>query len=1075
MAVSSILAAPAVAVGFGLAAGLALAPEARAQETASQLGGIVLDAAGAPVVGAQVSIVHVPSGTTSSATTSASGQFVVTGLRVGGPFTVTATASGYQSAAVENVYTELGRRASLSLSMRPTAQLAGVEVTAAGTQTTAIGVGSEYTADTVAWSGGINRDLKGTLQIDPKAWVDATNSDALEVAGVNNRYNSFTVDGVRQSDDFGLNNNGYPTQRSPISLEAVEALSLLTAPFDVQYSSFRGSTINVVTRSGTNEFEGAVFYTKSDDSMTGDRSKDRKLDFAFDEERWGAALRGPIIKDKLFFSLSYEKLDKKAPQDYGPTGSGAAIPVPGISVEQYQDIIDITRDPDIYDYDPGTTLSTLPETDEKIFGKLDWNISDTQRASFSYQRTEGNEVIQTNNSDSATRPLLSTPSDWYNRTITLDSYSLQLFSDWSDMFATEIKLARKEVETLQESLLGTDFANFRIKTGLPGGAEVYIGPDVFRHANYLTNDLDSIKLKGDLFLGDHTLSLGYEREMLDIFNLFVARSKGEYYFNSIADYRNQIASRLDYANAYTNDANDAAAAFSYDVDAFYVQDSWQVTPEFAVQAGLRFEKYSSGDKPLLNTNFEARYGFDNQETLDGRDLLMPRVGFNWQMDADTLVRGGVGLFGGGTPNVWIANSYSNDGVTLVSQSIRSGAELTNVDGYNIPQSVLDRHTTLRGDGPVNAIFPNFEIPSQWRYNLGLEHYFPGDWKMTVDLIYSQVKDEVVWQDVRLQQTGTAPDGRPIYAPNDDPVTIPDDCKRANSACTALNTSIQDLVLGNTDKGKSTILTVDLQKSWETRAGLVDLYVGYGHQDVQDVNSGTSSTASSNWDNLATADPNNPTLTTSNYEIEHRFTLALNWKKAFFKDAYTSAGLFIERRSGRPYSYTFLTDLQARSDSNPWGDPRQDSRDRQLFYVPLVDDPLVTYSTPEFAAAVNAFIDGSNLSRYRGQIAPRNAFNSPWVSNANLRLAQEIPLGVQDLRAVVTLDIQNVLNLINNDWGQLASVGFPYVAPVLYASIEDGQYVYRPANASDPVPRKPTQSVSSLPSVWRIALGFRIEF
>jgi len=331
VAVSSILAAPAIATGFGLVAGLALAPEVRAQETASQVGGIVLDAEGKPVAGAQISIVHVPSGTSSSATSNASGQFVVTGLRVGGPYTITASSSGFQSAAVENVYAELGRRANVTLTVLPTAQLAEVEVTAAGMAATAVGVGTEFTAETIANAPSINRDLKGTLRIDPKAWVDPTNSDALEVAGVNNRYNSLTVDGVRQSDDFGLNNNGYPTQRSPISLEAVEALSLLSAPFDVQYSSFRGSTINVVTKSGTNEFTGSMFYYTYDDSLVGDKSKDRDFNFAFDEEKWGFSVGGPIIKDKLFFFASYEKLDRQAPQDYGPTGSGAAVEVPGVT------------------------------------------------------------------------------------------------------------------------------------------------------------------------------------------------------------------------------------------------------------------------------------------------------------------------------------------------------------------------------------------------------------------------------------------------------------------------------------------------------------------------------------------------------------------------------------------------------------------------------------------------------------------------------------------------------------------------------------------------------------------------
>jgi hypothetical protein len=1053
MAVSSILAAPAVATGFVLVAGLGFAPEVRAQETTAQLGGVVLDGEGNAIAGADVVVLHVPSGTSRAAVTNASGQFVVTGLRVGGPYTVTASARGMQGGAVENVYAELGRRANVSLVVAPAAVLAEVEITAAGTAGTAIGVGTEFTAETIASAPSINRDLKGTLRIDPKAWVDPTNSDALEVAGVNNRYNSVTVDGVRQSDDFGLNNNGYPTQYSPISLDAVEAVSLQTAPFDVQYSNFTGATINVVTKSGTNEFDGSLYYYTYDDSLVGNKSKDRKFDFAFDEEKYGATLRGPILKDRLFFSLGYEKLDRKAPQDYGPTGSGAAIEVPGISVDEYNQIIQITRD--VYDYDPGTTLSNLPEEDEKIFAKIDWNITDNQRASFSYQRTEGNQIIQTNNSASGRD--LSTPSDWYNRAITMDSYSLQWFADWTDVFSTEVKVARKEVETLQDSLLGVNFANFRVLTGAPGGGEVFIGPDVFRQANYLTNDLDTIKLKGSLFLGDHTVTVGYEREMLDIFNLFVPRSTGEYYFSSIADYQARRASRLDYSNAYTNDADDGAADFGYNVDSFYIQDSWRLTSEFELQAGIRYDVYSSGDKPLYNENFENRYGFDNQETLDGRDLLMPRVGFNWQADESTLVRGGVGLFGGGSPNVWVSNSFSNDGVIVVSQSIRSGDELLNVDGYNIPQSVLDRHTTLRNDGPVNALFPSFEIPSKWRYNLGVEHWFESGWQLSADLLYSRTKDAVLWQDIRLVQIGTAPDGRPIYGPN--PVN---DSRSA---------SVQDIVLGNTDKGEETIFTLGLQKAWETRAGSVDLYLGYAHTDAQDVNPGTSSTASSNWDNVAVYDPNNPELSTSNYEIEHMFKLALNWKKAFFSDAYTSAGLFLERRSGRPYSYTF-----ARNGAT-FGDPRQNSRQRHLFYVPEVNDPLVRYSSPEFEAAVNDFIEGSQLSRYRGEISPRNAFNSPWVTTADLRLAQEIPLGWKDLRAVLTLDIENLANLINNDWGQLSQVSFNYTAPVLVANIDDttGQYVYSPINSNDPVPQKAFQSTSALPSVWRIQLGFRIEF
>lgn len=232
-AVSSIFAAPAVALGAGFAVILA-APLAMAQETTAQLNGFVVGPDGAPIAGAQVTIVHVPSGTTSTTTTNDSGQFTSTGLRVGGPYRVSAQAEGMQETAVEDLYTRLAERTSVTLVAQPVTQLAGVEVVGASERDVTIGAGSRFGAQDVRELPSISRDIKDIVRIDPKAWIDPTNVDALEVAGVNNRYNTITVDGVRQSDDFGLNNNGYPTQRSPLSVDAIEAVSVLTAPFSVE-------------------------------------------------------------------------------------------------------------------------------------------------------------------------------------------------------------------------------------------------------------------------------------------------------------------------------------------------------------------------------------------------------------------------------------------------------------------------------------------------------------------------------------------------------------------------------------------------------------------------------------------------------------------------------------------------------------------------------------------------------------------------------------------------------------------------------------------------------------------------
>jgi hypothetical protein len=1082
------------ALGACLAAVLAAAP-AVAQETTSQLTGFVIGGDGQPIPGAMVTIVHLPTGTEVSTVTNASGQFWATGLRVGGPFRVSAQVEGMQETAVEELFTQLAERTAVTLVAQPIAQLAGVEVVGSSGRDVAIGAASRYGAQDVQELPSISRDIKDVVRVDPKAWVDPTNADALEVAGVNNRYNSITVDGVRQSDDFGLNANGYPTQHSPLSVDAIEAVSVLSAPFSVEYSFFHGSTINMVTKSGANAFAGSAYYYKGDDSLLGDRTKDTDVDLVFDEDTWGATFGGPIIRDRLFFFLAYEKLDRKAPQDIGAAGSGFPVEVASVSQADYDRIRRIGLD--VYRYDIGETLASAPEQDEKFLAKLDWNVNEAHRASLSFQRTEGNELIVNSTNNNPATGRLGAPSNWYDRAIAMKTASLQVFSDWNEFFSTEVKLARKEVDTAQVSLFGTDFGEMIIDvpaapgSGLPDG-QVYIGSDEFRQANELSNDVDSIKLKGSFFLGDHTLTAGYERETLDIFNIFVPRSQGQWTFANIDDFEGRHARSLSYGNAFSNDANDAAADFAYDVDSFYVQDDWQATADFKIQAGLRLDVFSGDDEPALNANFTQRYGFDNQETLDGRELFMPRIGFNWQWTPNTTVYGGWGLFGGGTPNVWISNSFSNDGVTVVRTDVtRTGdpddplqSALDGVDGFDIPQEVLDATAAKRGDGPVNAIDPGFAVPSQFRWNLGLSHTLPFDVEMTADFLYSRVSDEVLWRDLRLDPAGTAPDGRPIYA------------QRADGR----GPTTQDLLLTNTAEGESTVWSVDFSKTWRMASGRYDAYFGYGHQDVRDVNPGTSATASSNWDNVAASDPNDPGLATSNYQIEHRFTTTLAWRKAFFGDYETSVGLYGERRSGRPYSLTFG------SGSPVWGDPRQAARQRQLFYVPdgdvIFEAPCSaedvtlgvagcastsSYSSAnaaaaQFASDMDAFIRQQGLEKFRGRIIPRNSQRSPWVTVLDLRVAQELPV-FRKSRGIVTVDIENFANLLNNDWGQLRQVSFPYVAPVVDANritaagCPDGAprcYVYRP-RAGTIGPVKPFETISSLPSVWRIQLGLRIEF
>jgi len=1060
---------------MAIAVASSFAVPAVAQETTSSMTGLVLLPSGDAANGAMVEIVHTPSGTRSVATVNAEGRFTATGLRVGGPYNVTFRAAGLPAQVVEGVFIRLGEPAALDLVLEGGGQQQAMEeivVTGERIAANVIGSGSQFSEEVIRRAPTINRDLKDVARFDPKVFIDVGDDRGVEpisIAGANSRFNSLTVDGVRQSDDFGLRDTGYPTNRPSISFDAVEQLAINVAPFDVEYSGFQGGNINVVTKSGTNDFSGTAFFYYTSDELTGDKSKDREVDVQnFKEETYGATLGGPIIQDKLFFFLSYEKFETANLVSECPIDVGCLNPQSFLTSAVYQQIRD--RSIAAYGYDPGSFTDTgLPEEDEKYLAKIDWNINDQHRASFTYQRAEGTIVSQTSGSTivnanngstsgATSRNTISAPGNWYNSIDKMDVYTAQLFSDWTDNFSTEIKFGRKENSADVPPIggLGIGEASICINSAaaIADCRWVTIGPDQFRHANILTNDLNTYKVKGTYLLGDHTISAGWEREDLEIFNQFVDGSRGLYRFDSLNAFLNGNADRIFYRNAFTNNPDDGAADFGYGIDAFYLQDKWDVTADLTLTAGLRYERFTTDDAPRYNAAFERRFGFRNDETLDGRDLWAPRIGFNYNLGDRTTVRGGFGLFGGGSPNVWISNSYTNDGIGIVQTEIfrsQAGAPaiLNGVDIRNVPAAVQAR--LAEGDGEVNAIDPDFDIPSSWRYNLAVDHQFDlgalGDgWNVTAEVLYTDVQDALYWENIGIEVSGQAPDGRPLYRRIVDPVT---------------NRNVPDAyILRNTSEGSSLILSASVSNDWETDYGDLSWFGAYAYQDVKEVNPGTSSRAVSNLTNLAFSDINNPENATSNYEIKHRFTMAGSWSKAFFGDSETSISFFWESRSGRPYSYVM----------NLSGQPQ--GGNRQLLYVPTgPNDPLVNFGAAGSVTweALSAYIQEQGLDKYAGGIAPRNAFNSDWVHQLDVKLAQEVPTFFDGHKAVVEVDFRNFLNLLDSDWGRIQQIGFPYTVTAVNSAVQNGRYVY--TSLSPTV----TEGVNEFRSLWQIRLGLRYEF
>ena len=516
-----------VAIAVAVSAGLA--GTVMAQTTTSAIRGNVVSEAGANLAGATVTIKHEPTGTISTATTNENGTFSSRGLRVGGPYTVTISGDGFVPTKVEDVYLSLDQALALPVTVQ--SSNAAEVITVTGTRAAAgysnEGLSTSLGLKALSEVASIDRDITDAAQLDPFASVNVQSggSKELSIAGANNRFNSLTVDGVALNDRFGLNANGYPTQRSPISYDAIESLSIQTAPFDVEYNGFTGGTINAVTKSGTNEFHGSVGYYYTDDGMIGENNGDEDFNFDFEEETFVATLGGPLIKDKLFFFVAYDKFEAVAPLNNGPLGSGAVNERANITLDDLAEVSQVVSD--VWGFDVGNFQKDAVQ-DEKVLANIDWNIAKDHRAKFTYMRTEGNSINEQNGNNFLTNDeVLGASSTWYDRSEEVESFIAHVFSDWTTNFSTQFKIASTTQATGQDSLNGSEFPNFAVFLREVDGDENYltIGPDRFRHGNSLDQDFLQMKAVAIYTTGDHIIKAGFEREEVDVDNLFAQNSE----------------------------------------------------------------------------------------------------------------------------------------------------------------------------------------------------------------------------------------------------------------------------------------------------------------------------------------------------------------------------------------------------------------------------------------------------------------------------------------------------------------------------------------------------------------------
>jgi outer membrane receptor for ferrienterochelin and colicin len=1069
-----------------------------AQDTTSAIRGKIIDPAGAPVAGASVVVEDTRSGVTRNLTSNDDGLFLASRLLPGGPYRV--TVNGTKTVAVPSI--SVGDTYSLTLNLQEEAAIEEI-VTIGQTADfveVASGPAATFNLADIENAVSFSRDISDVYGIDPRLMVD-NDEDGFGVncAGKHPRFNNVTLDGVSQTDRFGLNENGYSTAVGmPFPYDAIEQIAVELAPFDVTYGSFSACNINAVTKSGTNEWEGKVFYEYSDNDFRGTTVADDPGDYSrpsYDRTIIGFNVGGPIIKDRLFFHVAYEETDDPRFLARGYAGSGNGEERDWLSEADYNRIVNIAEN--IYGYDPGGLPGDGSQESEKYLVRLDWNINDRHNAALIYNYFDG---FQDRDSDGDSNEF-EFSNHFYKKGAESETTTFRLTSDWTDRLSTEVFYSMNTMDDSQVTVGPKDFADMQISVGGRTGT-VYLGADDSRQANNLSTESNYLKLSADLFLGNQIITVGYDREDLEIFNIFVQHSRGgEYdYFDSSANNDPACAaltaqerfdgvngcspsgidrfelgrpSRIYYGSGGgTNNPNDAAANFSNVLNSLYIQDEiFLDNYDLTITAGLRYEWFTSSDRPVYNDAFTQLNGVRNDANIDGLDLLMPRVGFNWDAREDLTVRGGVGLYSGGNPNVWISNAWSNDGVTNVQLQydddefgdtytvLPGSADSLTLSGqqrpgYDVPQLMVDDvAATTAADANTSRLVlidPNYKQPNEWKLALGATWDVPyGDFTLDIDYLHTRGNDSAYYVDLSQEVVGTTAIGTPIYA---------------------FTNGSDNLMLTNSGENPvSNVFSIVAQKSFEDWG--IDLLFGYAYTDAEDVSPMTSAVAVSNFDNTALLDVNNPRAANSNYVVPQRFTMRVNWERALFGDNLTRVTLFGYLNEGQPQSWGFAGSATGDCEDATGLDCVRIEGDgffgRHLLYIPNgANDDAVVFGPDFDQAEFFAWVASEGLSP---GITKRNDFNADWSTRFDLRIDQELPLP-GDFSGRVYFKVYNFGNMLNDDWGKITDAQFFTPVPVSGAIIEDtGQLWY--GNFSE----RSIDRVYPNRSLWEARLGIDIRF
>lgn len=1093
-------------ISFLLTVALLVGKLLSAQVTTSSISGTV-QSNKTPLVGATILAVHEPSGTRYTTSSVREGQFAIPGMRVGGPYTLTITYVGYRPETVRDISLVLGTPATFVIDLQLSAgQLQEVVVTGARGA-------SVFSNRRTGASTNINRAQINSLPTISRSINDFTRLtpqvSGQSIGGLDNRTNNITIDGSIFNNSFGLSGQpGGRTGVTPISLDAIEEIQVNIAPFDVRQSGFIGGGINAVTRSGTNNFSGSVFYNVQNEKFVGKKAKSFDVPTQnFDTKQYGFRLGGPIIKNKLFFFANAEFDRRSEPATTFRANNGGEAVAGSVTRVLRSDLDQLSlflREK--FSYETGPYQGYNNETSgDKFLMKFDYNINDRNKVSLRYTHLNSERDVLTSNSSSlgfGNRRTNSNALNYQNSNYIQFEKIRSVIGEWNARFSNKLSnnlIAGYTYQNEDRGSRGTFFPLIEIQQG--GASYITAGFEPFTPNNRLNYSTWQLQDNLTYYSGKHTLTAGLNIEKFDFTNVFFPGSQSVYVFRSLNDFYRAANAYL--ANPNQTTAPDTLRRFQLRYSALpggaepvqptrvtysgaYLQDDWQVKPNFKLIYGLRvdvpvFENTGFENTSVKGMTFRDPAGnplrVSTAQLPDANPLWSPRVGFNWDVtgNKDFQIRGGSGLFSGRPPFVYISNQIGNNGVlTGFTQVDNTTNFLFNPD----PRRYVPSTPTLPSSYELALTDPDFKFPQVWRTNIGIDKRLPWGLVGTLEGIYTKAVNDIQYLDINQKaaaQSFAGPDNRPRYPGSGLSGNALNNAIRINPAV------VNAVYLTNTGKSYAYTLTAQLERpfagGWFTR-------VAYNFGRSKNLVD-PGSIAAGSYSSIASVRGNNyPDLAYSSNDQRHRIIAAGSYRKAWGQWGSSQLSLFWEGRNQGRFSYTYNGDMNGDAINN--NDliyiPRTAS---ELKFVPITvssSNQTVVFTPEQQAAAFEAYIQQDEYLRSRrGQYAERNGAVQPWIFQADLSFIQEFYLTFKGKRNTfqVRADILNVGNLISDNWGvgDFVNNTQPLVARGVDANGVP-QFTFRTTGTGTAQRFIPGQTFgvsTGIGDVWRGQIGIRYSF